>query len=185
MTVRHLSALITITISTTILLSGCGSDDRGASYERLSDIVPFKVIVTDFAEIDKDGVTATYRIRGSALLTSSLAVANILPKEQNVEISDLPIPSVDERSIKFDNDAVELLDAQRGIFTSVRSAGKIHQELFASAHTAIRDTASDPKVVEEAQALTKQTIEGFYKKLNKSVVIHWKDSEHNRKDESK
>ena len=185
MTYRHLSALIIITVSATALLSGCGSDDRGASYERLSDIVPLKVIVTDFAEIDKDGVTATYRIRGSALLTSSLAVANILQKEQSVTISDLPIPSVDERSIKFDDDSVELLDAQRGIFTSVRSAGKIHQELFASAHTAIRDTANDPKVVEEAQALTKQTIEGFYKKLNKSVEIHWKDSEHNRKDDSK
>lgn len=183
MTFRHLSALTTITLSAIIFLSGCGSDDRGASNEILSNIVPLKVIVTDFAEIDKDGVTATYRIRGSALLTSSIVVANILSKEQSVEISDLPIPSLDENSIKFED--VELLDAQRGVFTSVRSAGKIHQELFASAHAAIRDTASDPKVVEEAQALTKQTIEGFYKKLNKSVVIHWKDSENNCKDGSK
>ena len=180
---RYLSAFVTIT--TTIILCGCGSRDRGTSVERLSEIVPLKVIVTDFAEIDKGGVTATYRIRGSALLTSSFALANISQKEQSIEIGDLPIPSVDERSIKFDDGAVELLDAQRGAFTSIRSATKKHEELFAAAHKAIKDTASDPKVVEEAQVLAKQTIEGFYKKLDKTVIIRWKDSEHNYKEESK
>lgn len=155
-----------------ILLCGCDSGDKKASTERLADLVPLKVIVTDFAEIDENGVTAIYRIRGSALVTSSLKLADIDPKGERVKIEGLPTPSVDERSVKFEDDKVERIDAQRSAFTSINKTAKIHGELFASAHRAIRETASDPKVVEEAQAQIKQILEGFY---HKDVKIIWKE----------
>lgn len=158
------------------LFCGCGSHDEDIVFERLSDIVPLKVVITDFAEIDSGGVKATYRIKGSALLTSSMNAVDVEFKENSVVINNLPVPSVDDNSIKFEDGQVELLDAQRGLFTSVNKAVKVHNELYSNAHKAIKAAASDPKVVEEAQKFMKQTIEGFYKGFDKTVTIRWKAS---------
>ena len=49
-------------------LCGCGEDEGSAGHQRLSDFVPIKVVVADIAAIDEDGVTALYRVSGSAFL---------------------------------------------------------------------------------------------------------------------
>ncbi|MBE6381878.1 MAG: hypothetical protein E7049_02560 [Lentisphaerae bacterium] len=143
-------------------LCGCGEDEGSAGHQRLSDFVPIKVVVADIAAIDEDGVTALYRVSGSAFL--KVPVGSIVQEpgkaENGVVLKKVPIPSVEERSIRFDS--VEQLDADRSCFTTVNAAAKVHQRLFAGVHDSIRKTAEDPEILHEAQVATRQILDGFY-----------------------
>ena len=108
-----------------LLFVSAGREDGRVSVERLSDIVPIKVVVSDFASLDDGGTHALYRIRGSAMLKVPVDRAEIMDLGNGaVAVKRMPVPSVDDRSVRFEPGGVELLDAERGWFTTVSGAAK-------------------------------------------------------------
>ncbi len=176
---NHDAMSIALKASSVFLLAaffgGCGGREGKDGRQRLSDLVPIRVVVADVASINEDGVTALYRISGSAFL--KVSVDSIVQQpgtaDGGVILKNVPLPEIEERSIRFDR--VEQLDADRSCFATVAAAGEIHHRLFAGVHDVIRDTAIDSDMIHEAQVATKQILEGFYAAQGKVLEgIEWK-----------
>ena len=154
-----------------LLFVSAGREDGRVSVERLSDIVPIKVVVSDFASLDDGGTHALYRIRGSAMLKVPVDRAEIVDLGNGaVAVKRIPVPSVDDRSVRFEPGGVELLDAERGWFTTVSGAAKKHDRLFSEARDAIRDAVDSPEVVQQARSVTEKIVAGFYRKMGRRVA---------------
>jgi len=165
-----------ILLAASFLLCGCGDKGEQLGHQRLSDLVPIKVVVSDVASINEGGVTALYRISGSAFL--KVPVGSVVQQpgkaDGGVILKNVPMPAVDERSIRFDS--VEQLDADRSCFTTVAAAGEVHHRLFAGAHDAIKETAEDPGMINEAQIAARQILDGFYQAQGKTLEgIEWRE----------
>ena len=162
-----------------LLFATSRRDDGRVSVERLSDIVPIKVVVSDFASLDDGGTHALYRIRGSAMLKVPVDRAEIVDLGNgSVAVRHMPVPSVDDRSVRFEPGGVELLDADRGWFTTVSGAAKKHDRLFSEARDAIRDAVDSPDVVQQARSVTEKIVAGFYGKMGRRVAsFEWSDGE--------
>lgn len=162
-----------------LLFATSRRDDGRVSVERLSDIVPIKVVVSDFASLDDGGTHALYRVCGSAMLKVPVGRAEIVDLGNgSVAVRHMPVPSVDDRSVRFEPGGVELLDADRGWFTTVSGAAKKHDRLFSEARDAIRDAVDSPDVVQQARSVTEKIVAGFYGKMGRRVAsFEWSDGE--------
>lgn len=164
-----------LTIILCLGLFGCdrANEEKPTKPERISDLVPLKVVMSDFATFGKGGDKLLYRIRASALITIPLNEAKIddsnLPK---VKVSNIPLPMVDSHSIKFEE--VCLIDARRSIFTSREKFGKMHDNLKSEAAKRFHKCANDKFIIQEAKRRADKCIRGFYQEFKCDADIEWR-----------
>lgn len=158
-----------VILAGTIAAVGCRKNTQQSQPERLSDIVPLKVVVTDFVHSNEKGISGAnviYRIRGSACIAVPIGLASITRVDSSrpniIDITKIPCPRVDPRSVRFEENGTELLDCGRGIFTSIGKTGELHNRLRKDAARAIENAANNDDVINEAKQYFSLVLRGFY-----------------------
>lgn len=134
----------------------------------ISNLLPLKVVVSDFASVDSGGVKALYHIKGDALIGVDLSGVQVSDLGNGkVTLSGLPQPHVSRARV--DGEATELIDQKRGLFTSQKSVGEMHNLVLEEAERRIRVAASSEDVANTARRRAEALLGAMYSRMGYKV----------------
>ncbi len=152
------------------ILVGCGNESPQPPVCLRSDLVPLKVVMTDYI-IDGDG-DKLFKIEGSAQLIVPLASHEPRLNGRCFEYLDLPRPVVDTLSTRIDRQVLIL--NERGLFTSQKADSKRINELRAAAAKAMQELAGSELHVQCAMKNAADVLRKFYEKFDGyTCTIQW------------
>lgn len=152
-----------------LLIYGC-DESKNKGFKYCEDIIPLEVIINDFEEFDENGTKAIYKISARVKICVQDFDNNRSRDGGKVIYRDVPQPKVDK--IDF-LDKTDIIDQDRGVFTSVAQDSKTHYELRKRAAKKIMEIANSGEMRKEARRRTEDILKAFYKTFNHECEIKW------------
>ena len=150
------------------IMVGCDEEESQPLVSLRSDLVPLKVIMTDY--VKDGGGEKLLKIECSAQLIVPLA--NCKPERDGDKFKCLlPQPVVDTTSTKIEKQT--LVWNERGFFTSQKADSKRINDLRKEAAKAMQELAGSKDFVDHARRNTEDVLHAFYRKSGYQCSVEW------------